>query len=132
LEKQQQTMEKNKKDRLIDMRDVVNSQCYAMIPYINSYDALQNLLSKNPRSGQTDDQDSIRLISFMDRDKSKGGPNVHPSAYKNIKDSDKRKEQILQNCNQKHPLFFFNNLGVLHLNTKKYSMAVFFLTKALK
>ena len=125
-------MEKQKKDKIYEIEDVVYSQCYSMVPYINSFDALQNLLPRNPRSGQVNEQDSIRILSFMDRDKSKGGPTVHPSAFKIIKDSDKRKEQILMNCNQKHPLNFFNNLGVLHLNTKKYSLAVFFLTKALK
>ncbi len=103
-----------------------------MVPYINSFEALQNLLPRNSRSGRTENQDSIRVLSFTDRDKSKNGPVAHPSAYKNLKDSDKRKEQILQNCNQKHPLYFFNNMGVLHLNTKKYPLACFYLTKALK
>lgn len=49
-----------------------------------------------------------------------------------IKETDKRKEQVIQNCNQKHPLYFFNNLGVLHFHTKKYSLAAYFLSKALK
>lgn len=125
-------MQKDREGIYQEMRDVINSQCYAMVPYINSFEALQNLLPRNPRSGETNEQDSFRVMSFMDRDKSKGGPTPHPSAHKNLKDSDKRKEKILQNCNQKHPLYFFNNLGVLHLNTKKYSVACFFLTKALK
>jgi hypothetical protein len=114
------------------MEEAMQTQCFSMLPYMNSFGALQDLLPRNPRSKETDYQDSIRLLSFMDRDRTKGGPVTHPSGYKTIKESDKRKEQIIQNCNQKHPLYFFNNLGVLHLNTKKYSMAVFFLTKALK
>lgn len=86
---------------------------------------------KDPVKSVEDLQTSIRLLSFSDRDLSKN-PLTHPSGYKMIKETDKRKEQVIQNCNQKHPLYFFNNLGVLHLNTKKYSLAAYFLSKALK
>lgn len=132
LKKLQNTMEKPNMEKIPDMQEYILSQCNSMIPYLNSFGALQDLLPKNPRSGDTDEQDSIRLLSFVDRDKTNDVPVTHPSAFKQIKDSEKKKEQIVQKCNQKHPLYFFNNLGVLHLNTKKYSMAVFFLTKALK
>lgn len=125
-------MDKLKSCKIPDMEEFMLNQCHSMTPYLKSFGALQDIIPRNPRSGNTDEQDSIRVLSFIDRDKSKGGPITHPSAYKAIKDADKRKEQIIQNCNQKHPLYFFNNLGVLHLNTKKYAMAVFFLTKALK
>lgn len=108
------------------MEDVVMSQCAALVPYMNSFSALQD-----PQKDVRDQQNSIRLISFSDRDLGRN-PAVHPSSYKMIKETDKRKEQIIQNCNQKHPLYFFNNLGVLHLNTKKYSIAAYFLSKALR
>jgi hypothetical protein len=125
-------MEKQKSGKIPDIEELMLTQCYSMVPYMKSFGALQDIIPRSVRSGNTDEQDSIRVLSFMDRDKSKNGPITHPSAFKAIKDSDKRKEQIIQNCNQKHPLYFFNNLGVLHLNTKKYAMSVFFLTKALK
>jgi len=120
------SMIKSNPEKLGDMEDIVYSQWYAFIPYLNSYGALQK-----PMNSVHDLQTTIRLISFSDRDLSKT-PNTHPSGYKLIKEADKRKEQIIQNWNQKHPLYFFNNLGMLHFNTKKYSLAAYFLSKSLK
>lgn len=125
-------MAKQKSEIIPEVHQDMLSQAYSMIPYMFSFGALQDLLPKTKRSGEVTEQDSIRVLSFMDRDKTKDNPTTHPSAYKAIKESDKRKEQIIKNCNQKHPLYFFNNMGILHLNTKKYSMAVFFFSKALK
>ena len=35
-------------------------------------------------------------------------------------------------CKQLHPQFYFNNLGILHLRMRKFSMATFYFTKAAK
>jgi len=64
---------------------------------MNSFSAFQDVLPRTSRATTTTLQDGIRLLSFSDRDLSKTGPNQHPSAYKMLKESDKRKEQIVQN-----------------------------------
>lgn len=33
---------------------------------------------------------------------------------------------------QTHPQYYFNNLGLTHMKLKKYNMAIFYLSKALK
>ena len=39
---------------------------------------------------------------------------------------------MYQKCKQLHPQFYFNNLGILHLKLRKYKMAAFSFSKALK
>jgi len=39
---------------------------------------------------------------------------------------------IFQKSSQIHPQFYFNNLGVVHLKMKKYALAAFYFSKALK
>lgn len=127
-------LEKRREERMPDVDEVMIDQAHSFLPYLNSYAAMQDIINRTQKSNTTETTqlDGIRLMSFNDRDHSKNGPNAHASWFKTIKESDKKKEQIIQNCNQKHPIHFFNNLGVLHLNLKKYGMAAFFLSKALK
>ena len=39
---------------------------------------------------------------------------------------------VYQKCKQLHPQFYFNNLGILHLRLRKYRLAAFQFSKALK
>ena len=39
---------------------------------------------------------------------------------------------MYQKCKQLHPQFYFNNLGILHLRLRKYRLAAFQFSKALK
>lgn len=121
-----ESIRKSNLDSLKPLDDLVLSQMNAIVTYMNSYGALQD-----PCRSIKDLQDGIRLISFNDRNLSKSS-SIHAGASKIMKDADKRKDQVIKNCNQKHPLHFFNNMGVLHFNTKKYSLAAYFLTKALR
>ena len=41
------------------------------------------------------------------------------------------RDPMLAKLDQMHPLFYFNNVGVIHLAMKKYSMAAYYFTKAL-
>ncbi len=41
-------------------------------------------------------------------------------------------DEIYKMCRQQHPIYFFNNIGLVHLKLKKYSMASFYFTKSLK
>lgn len=127
-------LEKRKEEKMPNVDEIMLDQAHSFLPYLNSYAAMQDIIvrTKKTTSTETTQLDGIRLMSFNDRDHSKNGPNAHASWFKTLKESDKRKEQIIQNWNQKHPIHFFNNLGVLHLNLKKYGMAAFFLSKALK
>lgn len=127
-------LEKRKDEKMPNVDEIMLDQAHSFLPYLNSYAAMQDIIvrTKKTTSTETTQLDGIRLMSFNDRDHSKNGPNAHASWFKTLKESDKRKEQIIQNWNQKHPIHFFNNLGVLHLNLKKYGMAAFFLSKALK
>ena len=127
-------LEKRKEEKMPEMDEIVIDQAHSFLPYINSFSAMQDIIVRTQKAGSTETTqlDGIRLMSFNDRDLSKSGPNAHASWFKTLKESDKRKEQIIQNWNQKHPIHFFNNLGVLHLNLKKYGMAAFFFSKALK
>lgn len=39
---------------------------------------------------------------------------------------------MYQKSYQTHPQFYFNNLGLVHLKLKKYNMAIYYLSKAVK
>lgn len=35
-------------------------------------------------------------------------------------------------CSQMHPLYFFNNLGLVHMRLRKFNLAIFYFSKALR
>jgi hypothetical protein len=39
---------------------------------------------------------------------------------------------MVKNCTQLHPVYFFNNMGVIHLKMKKYNLALVYFSKAMK
>jgi hypothetical protein len=43
-----------------------------------------------------------------------------------------RNYNVYQKSYQTHPQFYFNNLGLVHLKLKKYNMAIYYLSKAVK
>jgi len=57
----------------------------------------------------------------------------HPSCY-SAKNQDEawKSDQVYMKCRQLHPQFYFNNLGIMHLKLRRYKMAVFNFSKALK
>lgn len=58
---------------------------------------------------------------------------THPSCAYNLKTDDLSKnDSIYQKSQQSHPQFYFNNLGLVHMKQKKYSMAIYYLSKAVK
>lgn len=68
-------------------------------------------------------QDSIKKLSFNDRARDK---NSHASSFAVLKEEDLARDVVLQNCEQQHPLYFYNNIGVVHLRMKKYALASFY------
>ena len=58
---------------------------------------------------------------------------THPSCVTTPRPADPQQpDAVYQKCVQTHPAFYFNNLGLLHLRLRKYAMATFYLSKALK
>ena len=47
-------------------------------------------------------------------------------------DEQSRLDAMYQKCKQLPPQFYFNNLGILHLRLRKYSLAAFMFSKSLK
>ena len=41
-------------------------------------------------------------------------------------------DAMIRNCSSLHPLYFFNNLGVIMISMKKYSLAGLYFSKSLK
>ena len=39
---------------------------------------------------------------------------------------------MYQKSYQSHPQYYFNNMGLVHLKMKKYNMAIYYLSKAVK
>ena len=57
----------------------------------------------------------------------------HMSCYSQWKnDEASSRDAIYQKCRQLHPQFYFNNLGILHLRLRKFHLAAFHFSKALK
>lgn len=90
------------------------SQCEAIYTYMNSF--------RSYKKGNY--QDAIRLLSFDDRD----NKNSHPSAFS----TQAGRDEIVKKCTQMHPVYYFNNIAVIHLKLKKYSLAAYYLSKAVK
>ena len=66
-------------------------------------------------------------------DKSAKTTQGHQSCYSTPKQDEVSKADLMyQKCKQLHPQFYFNNLGILHLKLRKYKMAAFSFSKALK
>lgn len=58
---------------------------------------------------------------------------THASCMYTQKTDDVTKtDSFYQKCSQSHPAFYFNNQGLLHLKLKKFSLATYYLSKALK
>ena len=58
---------------------------------------------------------------------------THPTCSYTLKTDDISKDDIVyKKCYQSHPQFYFNNMGLVHLKLKKYKMAVYYLSKAVK
>jgi|TARA_B110000305_G_scaffold236076_1_gene296826 tetratricopeptide (TPR) repeat protein len=58
---------------------------------------------------------------------------THPTSTFNTKQDELSKnDAIYQKCQQSHPQYYFNNLGLVHLKMKKYHMAILYLSKAIK
>lgn len=58
---------------------------------------------------------------------------AHKSCFSLPKTDEASKNDLIYlKCRQLHPQYFFNNLGVIHLRLKKYRMAAFNFSKALK
>ncbi len=57
----------------------------------------------------------------------------HPSCFSfKAQDDSSKQDNAYKNCSHQHPQYYFNNLGVQHIKLEKYSMAVFYLSKALR
>lgn len=70
--------------------------------------------------------------SLWKEDKS-GESRTHPSCATTPRPVDaQHPDTVYQKCVQSHPAYYFNNLGLLHLRLRKYSMATFYLSKSLK
>ena len=90
------------------------------------------------------DHKSVQTLFYGERDPKndsgsnqtkEAGPNQihHLSCYSQRKqDETSKADQMYQKCKQLHPQFYFNNLGILHLKLRKYKMASFAFSKALK
>ena len=47
-------------------------------------------------------------------------------------DESSKNDLVYQKSYQSHPQFYFNNMGLVHLKLKKYNMAIYYLSKAVK
>ena len=72
---------------------------------------------------------TVKNLSFDEKDY----PKIHPSCF-HVKHTDEhsKHDQAYQKCLSNHPQYYFNNLGVVHLKMHKYSLAIFYFSKALK
>jgi hypothetical protein len=58
---------------------------------------------------------------------------THPScAFTPKQDEISKFDSVYLKCQQTHPQYYFNNLGLLHIKLKKYNMAIYYLSKSLK
>lgn len=58
---------------------------------------------------------------------------THPSQISTQKtDEFSKQDSFYQKCQQSHPSYYFNNQGLLHIKLKKFSLASYYLSKALK
>lgn len=58
---------------------------------------------------------------------------THPSCATTPRPADAQQpDTVYQKCVQTHPAFYFNNLGLLHMRLRKYTMATYYLAKSLK
>lgn len=62
-----------------------------------------------------------------------GKPYIHQTCGQAQKtDEMSKNDQMYQRTYQTHPQYYFNNMGLVHLKLKKYSMAIYYLSKAVK
>lgn len=58
---------------------------------------------------------------------------THPSsAYSAKLDEVSCRDVVYQKQCQSHPHYYFNNLGLVHMKLKKYNMAIYYFSKAVK
>lgn len=63
----------------------------------------------------------------------KEGIKLHPTcAYTPKTDEVSKNDMVYQKTQQSHPQYYFNNLGLVHLKLKKYNLAIYYLSKAVK
>ena len=74
----------------------------------------------------------VKTLWIDERD-ANGKQNIHLTCTQNMKQDDSSKmDMVYQKCAQSHPQYYFNNLGLVHMKLKKYSMAIFYFSKAVK
>lgn len=106
------------------MDEILQSQSKALYFYLMS--SLEFMKSKSDGHMTCT---VVKKLSMHDR---KQDSKVHPSVYSSLKESEISKDVIMSKCEQLHPTFYYNNLGVIHLKMKKYALASFYLSKSLK
>ena len=58
---------------------------------------------------------------------------THPSCQFTLRQDEVSKgDTIYQKQCQTHPQYYFNNLGMVHMKLKKYNMAIYYFSKAVK
>lgn len=53
-------------------------------------------------------------------------------AQQKHEDEASKNDMVYQKSHQTHPQYYFNNLGIVHMKLKKYNMAIYYLSKAVK
>ena len=70
---------------------------------------------------------------WIDEKEAQGIGKQHPTCAHTQKTDDLSKNDLVyQKCYQSHPQFYFNNMGLVHMKLKKYKMAIYYLSKAVK
>eukprot|EP00347_Sterkiella_histriomuscorum_P018969 403343469 len=63
----------------------------------------------------------------------KASNSPHPSCnFIKLQDENSKADSVYQKCQNSFPHYYFNNLGIIHLKLQKYSLAIFYFSKALK
>lgn len=58
---------------------------------------------------------------------------MHPTCAHFLRqDEISKSDSVYTKTYQSHPQYYFNNLGLAHMKMKKYNMAIFYLSKAVK
>ena len=114
--------------------DIVNFKDEINLPAVAQHLGMLTHLKAWSFLRQSEIQKCVKTLWIDEKDATGTGKlQAHPTCTQMPRQDEVSKSDLVyQKSHQTHPQYYFNNLGVVHMKLKKYNMAIFYLSKAVK
>ena len=114
--------------------DIVNFKDEINLPAVAQHLGMLTHLKAWSFMRQSEIQKCVKTLWIDEKDATGTGKlQAHPTCSQMPRQDEISKvDLVYQKSHQTHPQYYFNNLGVVHMKLKKYNMAIFYLSKAVK